>query len=140
VGYPYLRFIFDSRRNISIEGDSADGTALRSGGNSSSLAETLESSRNIPYLQITPQGEIAKCNPATLFQLRLTEVQVIGMMIWDFLTARDSEWMRSCITTLERGHNGKHLLNFVDIHPPPFSRTYRERPGKGIFAPGRTRD
>jgi quinol monooxygenase YgiN len=104
-----------------IAGDSADGTAPRSEGKSSSLAEILESSQNIPYLQITSQGEISKCNPATLLQLRRTEVQVIGRKIWDFLTAPDAEWLRACIATLRRGQNEKRLLNFVDVNTSPFS-------------------
>ena len=103
-----------------IAGDSADETAPLSEWKSSSLAETLESSQNIPYLQITSQGEISECNPATLLQLRLTEVQVIGRKIWDFLTAPDAEWLRTCITTLRGGQKEKHLLNFVDIKPRPF--------------------
>lgn len=104
-----------------IAGDSTDETAALSEWKSSSLVETLESSQNIPYLQITSQGEISRCNPATLLQLRLTEVQVIGRKVWDFLTAPDGEWLQTCVTTLRRGHNEKHLLNFVDVNTSPFS-------------------
>jgi signal transduction histidine kinase/heme-degrading monooxygenase HmoA len=104
-----------------IAGGPTDEGALRSEGKSPSLAETLESSRNIPYLQITSQGEISTCNPATLLQLRLTEVQVMGRKIWDFLTSPDAEWLQACIATLRQGQSEKHMLNFVDSNASPFS-------------------
>jgi hypothetical protein len=76
--------------------------------------------RNIPYLLITPEGEIGRCNPASLLQLRVTEMQAIGRKIGDFLAAPDAEWLRTRISTLTKGHREKRLLCFVDASTSPF--------------------
>ncbi len=103
-----------------VEGG-ADESATRFAWTPPTLAALLESSRNIPYLHITSQGDISKCNPATLLHLQVAAVQVIGRKIWNFLTAPDAEWLQRCLARLQPGQIEKHLLNFVDAEASPYS-------------------
>jgi heme-degrading monooxygenase HmoA len=85
------------------------------------LAGFLQSSQNVHYFYLTPQGVVCGCNSGASAHLRLRTDEIIGRNIGDFLTSPDAEKLAACLDRLQPGEIEKLLLNFVGTHGSPYS-------------------
>ena len=110
------------RRPSNNRDDARDPSALATRLRAGAVLERLAAESEALHLMLLDRdGAIQAVNPAFLRGLGRTEAEVIGALVWDFLTEDDVASLRGLLTQPEHPDRAPRLLNFVDTEQHPFT-------------------
>jgi len=85
------------------------------------LAHALAESAAWHFVMTASDGTIAATNRAFALSLKRPEEDLVGMPLWDHLTAPDAAALQTALAAGERHPAESRLLNFVDAARVPFT-------------------